>query len=153
MFVRRLPGDGHAVGLGAGADSAAGQAHQRLGRIDFNPNLRTVPGPRRPFLEADAAGGHQRDAVSALFSHFENVRRSSLRPHGTFIPLAAVTRVPKVDGRDSRGSDVLDFVIDNDALAVDDARRSFPCLGIAAARDFSSPAPFTPRPPPDRTFY
>src|SRR4029077_16189729 len=105
--------------------------------VDVDPDLGIVPRSRRPFLQADAARGHQRYAINPFFFYFNNDRRRPLAPARTFFPSTAVMGIPQIDHRDSRRSDVFDFVVEDNALAVDGADRNFPPRGrIAYVRWF-----------------
>src|SRR5262249_35755898 len=86
------------------------------------PDLRAVAGLRRAHGQADAALGEQGQAVDAFLIDFDDEGLLVAVVVGARVlgPTAAVAGVPQFDGRHPAGADVLHFVVERDALTVDE---------------------------------
>ena len=85
--------------IDAGADDHVLDLNGWLGEIDFDPELRPIADLRRPFAQADAALGAQRDAVDAFAFDVEADRAllgifEALR---VLVPAPAIGRIPQLN--------------------------------------------------------
>src|SRR5258707_11515814 len=86
--------------------------------MDFDPDLGKVARHRWGFAQAHAAASDQREAVETLVLNLDDERRLLLNRAVEFLPGVALLGVPQFHRRDARGADILDFIIEVDALAV-----------------------------------
>src|SRR5262249_13246162 len=119
VAVARLVENGQVARVWTAADVHFLQSDHRFGGVHFDPDLGRVAQARRRIAHADAAAGHEREAVAPFASHLEHEGRFALVLRLLLVPAIAVAGHPQLDYRDAGLADVVHVEVQADFRAVD----------------------------------
>src|SRR5262249_32942471 len=121
VLVGGLPSDGHAVVLRNRVHFNVYPEDDRLGKVDFHPDLGLISGLRRPLAQVGATAENEGEAVNAFFGHLDDARRLRIAIFAQPLPPLSVPRGIDLEGGDAGRSLLPDLVIETDAFTVDAA--------------------------------